>query len=90
MTVDPKGNSEKGTLDVLMRVPLHLTAELGRRQMAVSEVLQLGTGSIVQLDRPAGEPIDILVGDKVIARGEIVAVDENFGVRITELTGRTK
>ncbi len=90
MTADPKRSGETGTLDVLMHVPLHLTAELGRRRMAVSEVLQLGTGSIVELDRPAGAPVDILVGDKVIARGEIVAVDENFGVRITELIGRVE
>jgi flagellar motor switch protein FliN/FliY len=90
VTVDSKRAGDAGQLDILMHVPLHLTAELGRRRMAVSEVLELGTGSIVELDRPASGPVDILIADKLIARGEIVAVAENFGVRITELIGRSK
>jgi flagellar motor switch protein FliN/FliY len=56
--------------------------------MSVAEVLKLGTGSIVELDRLAGGPVDLLVNDKLIARGEVVAVDDNFGVRITELIQR--
>jgi flagellar motor switch protein FliN/FliY len=90
VTLDAKRVGDPSTFDVLMHVPLHLTAELGRRQMAVSEVLKLGTGSIVELDHPASGPVDILVADQLIARGEIVAVDDNFGVRITELIGRKK
>ncbi|MEO6835478.1 MAG: flagellar motor switch protein FliN [Candidatus Tumulicola sp.] len=82
---DPKKLGDAGNIDVLMHVPLHLTATLGACTMAVSEVLKLGTGSIVELDRLAGGPVDLLVNDKLIGRGEVVAVDENFGVRITEL-----
>jgi len=74
-----------GNFDLLMRVPLHVTAELGGCKLTIEEVLQLGTGSIVDLNRPAGAPIDLLVNDKIVARGDIVAVGENYGVRITEL-----
>ncbi|MGA8534784.1 MAG: flagellar motor switch protein FliN [Candidatus Tumulicola sp.] len=90
MTAGATPVADSGSLDVLMHLPLHLSARLGGRQMTVSEVLKLGTGSIVQLDRAAGAPIDILVADKLVARGEIVAVDEYFGVRITELIGASK
>lgn len=75
------------SLDV-MDVPLQLTAVLGACRLSVAEVLKLGNGSVVELDRLAGGSIDLLVNDKLIARGEIVAVDENFGVRITELVAR--
>jgi flagellar motor switch protein FliN/FliY len=71
-----------------MHVPLQVTAELGTSKMSVAEVLKLGTGSIIELERLAGGPVDLLVNDKLIARGEVVAVDENFGVRITELIQR--
>jgi flagellar motor switch protein FliN/FliY len=56
--------------------------------MSVAEVLKLGAGSIIELDRLAGGPIDLMVNNKLIARGEVVAVDENFGVRVTELISR--
>ena len=68
-----------------MHVPLHLTVELGACKMSIAEVLKLGTGSIVELDRPVAHPVDLLVNERPIARGEIVAVDESFGLRITEL-----
>lgn len=74
-----------GNFDLLMRVPLHVTAELGGCMLTIEEVLRLGTGSILDLNRPAGGPIDLLVNDKIVARGDIVAVGENYGVRITEL-----
>lgn len=88
MSVDPKKVKDRANLDVLMHVPLSVTAELGTCKMSVSEVLKLGTGSIVELDRLAGGPIDLLVNSKLVARGEVVAVDENFGVRVTELISR--
>jgi flagellar motor switch protein FliN/FliY len=88
MTIDPKKLREPSNIEVLMLVPLQLTAELGTCNMSVSEVLKLGTGSIIELDRLAGGPVDLLVNNKLIARGEVVAVDENFGVRITELIQR--
>jgi flagellar motor switch protein FliN/FliY len=75
-------------LDLLMTVPLKITAELGTCKMLVEDILKLGTGSIVELDRLAGGPVDLLVNEKLVARGEVVAIDENFGVRITELIER--
>ena len=70
---------------VLMQIPLQLTVELGSCKLSVAEILRLGTGSIVELDRSANQPVDLLVNDRPIARGEIVAIEENFGVRIIEL-----
>ena len=75
-------------LDLLLNVSLQVTAELGKCKMDVRDILKLGTGSVVELDRLAGGPVDLLVNDKLIARGEVVAIDENFGVRITELIDR--
>jgi flagellar motor switch protein FliN len=88
MTIDPKKLRDAANIEVLMNVPLQVTAELGTSKMSVSEVLKLGTGSIIELERLAGGPVDLLVNEKLIARGEVVAVDENFGVRITELIQR--
>ena len=88
MTVDTKKLKDRANLDVLMHVPLTVTAELGTCKMSVAEVLKLGTGSILELDRLAGGPVDLLVNNKLIARGEVVAVDDNFGVRVTELISR--
>ncbi|MGB8521022.1 MAG: flagellar motor switch protein FliN [Candidatus Tumulicola sp.] len=84
MSIDPAG-SERSALDVLMRVPLQLSAELGRTRMTLAEILNLGKGSVVELDRPAGAAIDVFVEGTPIARGEIVAAGENFGIRVTEL-----
>ncbi len=81
MVIAPDGNN----LDLLMNVPLTVTAELGTAKMLVRDILKLGTGSIVELDRLAGGPVDLLVNDRLVARGEVVAIDENFGVRVTEL-----
>ncbi len=88
MTIDVKKIKDRGNLDVLLHVPLSVTAELGTCHMSVAEVLKLGAGSIIELDRLAGGPVDLMVNNKLIARGEVVAVDENFGVRVTELISR--
>jgi flagellar motor switch protein FliN len=78
--------SENGkNLDLLLNVSLQVTAELGKAKMNVRDILKLGTGSVVELDRLAGGPVDLLVNNKLVARGEVVAIDDNFGVRITEL-----
>jgi flagellar motor switch protein FliN/FliY len=71
-----------------MSVPLKITAELGTCKMLVEDILKLGTGSIVELDRLAGGPVDLLVNDRLVARGDVIAIDENFGVRVTELIER--
>jgi len=75
-------------MDRLLHVPLEVTAELGTTTMLVRDVLALGEGSIVILDRAASGPVDLRVNERLVARGEIVAVDDRFGVRITELTER--
>ncbi|MCL1630875.1 flagellar motor switch phosphatase FliY [Sporolactobacillus sp. CPB3-1] len=72
-------------LDLLMDIPLDVSVELGRTKKTIKEVLELGPGSIIELDKLAGEAIDILINHKFIAKGEVVVVDENFGIRITEI-----
>jgi flagellar motor switch protein FliN/FliY len=75
-------------VDLLMNVSLGVSAELGRCTMRVCDVLKLGKGSIVALDRAAGAPIDVLVNDRLVARGEVVAIDDRYGVRLTEVLAR--
>jgi len=72
-------------LERLYDVPVELAVEIGRTQMTIRETLALGPGSIVTLDRLAGEPVDLLVNGKPIARGEVVVIDEEFGLRVTEV-----
>jgi flagellar motor switch protein FliN len=74
-------------LSLVLDVPVELAVEIGRTRMTIRETLALAPGSIVTLDRMAGEPVDLLVNGRRIARGEVVAVDEEFGFRITELLG---
>jgi flagellar motor switch protein FliN/FliY len=81
-------SAEPANLDLLMNVSLGVTAELGRCTLRVSDVLKLGRGSIVELDRIAGAPIDVLVNNRLVARGEVIAVDDRFGVRVTEVIAR--
>lgn len=72
-------------IDLLMDVPLQVTVELGRTRRPIKDILALGPGSIVELDRFAGEPVDVFVNGQLVARGEVVVIDENFGVRITDI-----
>ncbi len=74
-------------LDVLLDVPVRLAVELGTCQMPMREVLQLANGSVVQLDKLAETPVDLYVNHRRIARGEVVVVDDRFGIRITEMLG---
>lgn len=82
--------SEKRNLDMLLDIPLKVTVELGRTKRAIKEILELSSGSIIELDKLAGEPVDIHVNDKLIAQGEVVVIDENFGVRVTEILSQTE
>jgi len=84
---DSGNNGYPPNIEMLLDISLPVTIELGRTHMQIKNILELGHGSIVELDKLAGEPVDILVNDKVIARGEVVVIDENFGVRITSLVG---
>lgn len=72
-------------LDLLLDVPLHIAVELGRSRMTIQELLGLGPGAVIELDKIAGEPLDILVNDRLVARGEAVVVGDKFGVRITDI-----
>ncbi len=72
-------------LDFILDIPLTLTAELGRSKMLISELLQLGQGSVLELTKLAGEPMDVYVNQRLIARGEVVVVNEKFGVRLTDI-----
>lgn len=76
---------EAQNLDMLLDIPLQVTVELGRTKRSVKEILEMSSGSIIELDKLAGEPVDILVNDRLIANGEVVVIDENFGVRITDV-----
>lgn len=75
-------------LGLIMDVPLQVTVELGRTKKLIREILELSPGSVIELDKLAGEPVDVLANGKLIAKGEVVVIDENFGVRITEIVGQ--
>ena len=83
----PQSNQENQSrrLELLLDVPLDLSVELGRTRMSIQDLLNLSPGSVVELDKIAGEPLDILVNDRLIARGEAVVVNDKFGVRITDI-----
>jgi flagellar motor switch protein FliN/FliY len=84
-----QGNQSARELEFILDLPLQVTVELGRTRMVVNDLLQLAQGSIVELEKTAGDPLEILVNDKLIARGEVVAVNEKFGIRVTEIISPT-
>jgi len=77
-------------LDMLLDIPLKVTVELGRTKRSVKEILELSSGSIIELDKLAGEHVDILVNNKIVAKGEVVVIDENFGVRVTDIISKSE
>lgn len=79
------GQQNENNMNLLMDIPLKVTVELGRTQKQIKDILELSQGSIIELDKLAGEPVDILVNQKLIAKGEVVVIDENFGVRVTDI-----
>ena len=81
----PAGGKGGFDLDFILDIPLTLTVELGRCRMLISELLQLGQGSVVELQKIAGEPMDVYVNQRLIARGEVVVINEKFGVRLTDI-----
>jgi len=86
-------NGQAGDLsqiDLLLDISLQVTVELGRARMKIADILGLRNGSVIELDRLAGEPADILINGTLIARGEVVVVDEKFGVRVIEVVSRAK
>ncbi len=87
---EAEGNSlvngkDMGNLDFILDIPLEVSVELGRAKMLISDLLQLGQGSVIELTKLAGEPLEIYVNQKLIARGEVVVVNEKFGIRMTDI-----
>ncbi|VBB42484.1 flagellar motor switching and energizing component [uncultured Desulfatiglans sp.] len=76
---------EKAKIDFILDIPLQITVELGRTRMLINELLKLGQGSVVELSKLAGETLDVLANNRLIARGEVVVVDEKYGIRLTEI-----
>ncbi len=83
-------SAEFETMERILDIPLVLSAQLGSSRMLVKELLQLGPGSVVELDKLAGEPLEVLVNDKLVARGEVVMVNDKFGVRLTDVVSPTE
>lgn len=81
--------SETKNLNMLLDIPLQVTVELGRTKRSVKDILELSAGSIIELDKLAGEPVDILVNSRLIAKGEVVVIEENFGVRVTDIISQS-
>lgn len=86
----PTPGGEHRRLDLLLDVPLDLSVELGRTRMTIQDLLGLGPGSVIELDKIAGEALDILVNDRLVARGEAVVVNDKFGVRITDIVSQSE
>jgi flagellar motor switch protein FliN/FliY len=85
----PLQETEARNLEMLLDIPLQVTVELGRTKRSVKEILSLTQGSIIELDKLAGEPVDIYVNNRLIAKGEVVVIDENFGVRVTDIISKS-
>jgi flagellar motor switch protein FliN/FliY len=86
----PAASNQPANLDLLLDVPLRVSVRLGSAKMVIRDLLQLGQGSIIELEKMAGEPMDVLVGEKLVARGEVVVVNERFGVRLTDIVSPTE
>jgi len=85
VTGDEFAQEEQHGLDFILDIPLDVSVELGRVKMLVNDLLQLGQGSIIELNKPSGEPVEIYINNKLIARGEVVVVDEKLGIRVTDV-----
>lgn len=81
----PISNEEKRKLDTILDIPVTISMEVGRSQISIRNLLQLNQGSVVELDRVAGEPLDVLVNGTLIAHGEVVVVNDKFGIRLTDV-----
>jgi len=78
-------SKELSNLDFILDIPLEISVELGRARMLISELLQLGQGSVIELNKLAGEPLEIFVNQRLIARGEVVVINEKFGIKMTDI-----
>lgn len=85
LSADPKKNTLNPDLDVILDIPVTISMEVGRTSITIRNLLQLNQGSVIELDRLAGEPLDVLVNGTLIAHGEVVVVNEKFGIRMTDV-----
>ncbi|MET3445956.1 flagellar motor switch protein FliN [Ralstonia pickettii] len=85
LTADGLGTPQRNDIDMILDIPVQLTVELGRTKVPIKNLLQLAQGSVVELDALAGEPMDVLVNGYLIAQGEVVVVNEKFGIRLTDI-----
>ncbi len=81
----PPPSTGETSLDLILDIPLHITIELGRTRMTIQELLQLGQGSIIELNKVAGEPMEVFVSEKLVARGEVVRINEKLGIRLIDI-----
>ncbi len=87
---EPISAEERRKLDAILDIPVTITMEVGRSQISIRSLLQLNQGSVVELDRVAGEPLDVLVNGTLIAHGEVVVVNDKFGIRLTDVISQTE
>lgn len=87
---EPLTRSQSRNLNMLMDIPLDVTVELGRTRRSIKDILSFTQGSIIELDKLAGEPVDIMVNHRLVAKGEVVVIDENFGVRVTDIVSQAE
>jgi flagellar motor switch protein FliN/FliY len=89
--LEKKGDTtSQGNIGFILDIPLEITVELGRTKMLISEMLKLGQGSVIEVSRLAGESLDVLANQRLIARGEVVVIDEKYGIRLTEIVSPTE
>ncbi len=81
----PRGDRQEVSIDAIVDIPVTLSVEIGHTQISIRNLLQLNQGSVVELDRPAGEPLDVLINGTLIAHGEVVVVNDKFGIRLTDV-----
>lgn len=86
----PLGTEERRKLDAILDIPVTISMEVGRTQISIRNLLQLNQGSVVELDRLAGEPLDVMVNGTLIAHGEVVVVNDKFGIRLTDVISQTE
>jgi flagellar motor switch protein FliN/FliY len=90
MVTQPEAEPESGNLGLILDVPLEVSVELGRVRMPVRQLLSLTAGSVIELAKLAGEPLDVLINGRAVARGEAVMVNDKFGVRLTEIVSQSE
>ncbi|KTC68012.1 flagellar motor switch protein FliN [Legionella birminghamensis] len=90
LTQDAAGSAESEKMEMILDIPVTVTVEIGRTKMSIRNLLQLNQGGIVALDRMAGEPLDVLVNGTLVAHGEVVVVNDKFGVRLTDIVSKAE